>query len=221
MDEILQTLSPHSTIRSLSKGSTLLYQSEIPRHAYIVTKGLIRAYSVASTGEERTISLHSRGDIFPLSWVYGETRSTLFYYEASEPSELICVPKDIFLKKVMDNRASLDYMLKYLVNEHTAQQMRITALEQATASEKISLTLYYLMIRHGRERQPGYYTLTIRLTHATIASLVGLTRESTALNMSSLKKSGVVTYQNFIYTIHKPSLERFISEDGFKDVVLK
>lgn len=221
MEDILQAVTPHSTTRSISKGATLLYQSEIPRFTYTVSKGLIRAYSIASSGEERTISLHSKGDVFPLSWIYGETNSTLFYYEAVEDSEIVCTPKSTFLSTVYNDPVALQSVVKHIVNEHTAQQMRITALEQPTAIEKISLTLYYLLIRHGRQRTPDYYTLTIKLTHTMIASLVGLTRESTALHLSSLKKSGVLTYKGFIYTIHKPSLEKFISEDGFKDVVLR
>lgn len=218
MDDILPEITPVSTTRKLAKGTTLLYQSEIPRYVYTVSKGLIRAYSITSSGEERTISLHSRGDIFPLSWLYGETSSTLFYYDAIETSEVLATPKTRFLETVNSRANIQEQMMRYVVNEHTAQQMRITALEQATAMEKISLTLYYLMIRHGRQLKPGYYTLNIKLTHTVIASLVGLTRESTALHMSHLKKNQVLTYKGFIYTIHKPGLERFISEDGFKNV---
>ena len=79
MEELLQSLTPHVTVRSIKKGSTLLYQSEIPREAFIVKKGFIRAYTITSSGDERTVALHSRGDIFPLSWIYGETKNTLFY----------------------------------------------------------------------------------------------------------------------------------------------
>lgn len=221
MEDILPKITPHSSARKLAKGATLLYQSEIPRHVYTVSKGLIRAYSITSSGEERTISLHSRGDIFPLSWLYGETSSTLFYYDAVEASEVLATPKKLFLETINSQPETQANIMKHVVKEHTAQQMRITALEQATAIEKISLTLYYLMIRHGRQYKPGYYTLNIKLTHTIIASLVGLTRESTALHMSNLKKSDVVSYKGFIYTIHKPGLERFISEDSFKNVVLR
>ncbi|MNU08687.1 hypothetical protein D3C72_2548440 [compost metagenome] len=53
-----------------------------------------------------------------------------------------------------------------------------------------------------------------------IASLVGLTRESTAVNLAKLKERDVVTYSNFIYVVNKQNLERFIGEDSFKDVSL-
>ncbi|MEO5949486.1 MAG: helix-turn-helix domain-containing protein, partial [Candidatus Saccharimonas sp.] len=89
------------------------------------------------------------------------------------------------------------------------------------AADKIALTLYYLLIRHGIERRPGLFTIDIKMTQSMIASLVGLTRESTAVNIARLKERGVITYSNFIYVVNKSNLEKFIGEDSFKDVLLK
>ncbi len=58
------------------------------------------------------------------------------------------------------------------------------------------------------------------MTQSMIASLVGLTRESTAVNLKLLKKKGIVTYSNFTYTVNKHNLERFVGEDSFKNVTL-
>ncbi len=52
-----------------------------------------------------------------------------------------------------------------------------------------------------------------------IASLVGLTRESTAVNLKLLKKKGIVTYSNFTYTVNKENIERFVGEDSFKNAL--
>ena len=99
--------------------------------------------------------------------------------------------------------------------------MRITALEQSKAAEKIALTLYYLLIRHGIEKQPGLFTINLKMTQSMIASLVGITRESAAVNIAQLKKRGVLTFSNFIYVVNKPNLEKFIGEDSFKDITLR
>ncbi len=221
MEELLKLPNLKTTIRSIKKGSTLLYQSEIPRDAFIVRKGFIRAYTITSSGEERTIALHTRGDIFPLSWICGETKNTLFYYEAGSDAELACVSKPLLNSTIAASSDLTAKLLRFTVNEHTALLMRITALEQANAVEKIALTLYYLLIRHGIEKKPDYFTIDIKMTQSMIASLVGLTRESTAMNIAKLKQSDVITYSNFIYVVHRPSLEKFIGEDSFKDVSLK
>ena len=221
MEELHRSLEPHTTRRSIRKGSTLLYQGEIPREAFIVRKGFIRAFTITSSGDERTVALHTRGDIFPLSWLYGETKNTLFYYEAGSDVELSCVSKDSFVSTLTSSPELMATILRFAVNEHTALLMCITALEQSNAADKIALTLYYLLIRHGKEKRPGLYTIDIKMTQSMIASLVGLTRESTAIHISKLKERGVISYSNFIYVINRASLEKLIGEDSFKDVLLR
>lgn len=221
MQDLLQALSPHLTHRAVKSGTTLLYQSEIPRQAIIIRKGFVRAYTITSSGDERIVALYTRGDVLPLSWIYGETNTTLFYYEAGTDTEVDLVNKSIFLETVQSSPEFTQLMLRYTVNEHTSQLVRITALEQSNASEKVAFTLYYLLMRHGMERKPGLFTVDLKLTQSTIASLVGITRESTAITIAKLKKRGVVTYSNFIYVIDKKKLEQFIGEDSFKDISLK
>lgn len=221
MDELLEAIKPHARMRSVKKGSTLLYQSEIPREAFIVKKGFIRVYTITSSGDERIVALHTRGDIFPLSWIFSETKSTLFYYEAGSDTELTCVPKAQLLDVINASPKLAAAVLRFSVNEQTASLMRITALEQSNALEKIALTLYYLLIRHGIEKKPGYFTIDIKLTQSMIASLVGLTRESTAVNIAKLKQLKVIEYKNFIYVVNKRNLEKLIGEDSFKDVSLR
>lgn len=221
MEDVLHAVGSKATTQSIKKGTTVLYQSEIPRYACIVKKGFIRAYTITSSGEERVVALHGKGDIFPLSWIYGETKNTLFYYEAGSDVEIACIGKNDFVETIAASPKLTAQVLRSTVNEHTSLLMRITALEQSNAAEKIALTLYYLMIRHGVERTPGNFTITIKMTQSMIASLVGLTRESTAVNIATLKKRGIVTYKNFIYVVNKSNLEKFVGEDNFKDVTLK
>lgn len=220
MNALLEALLPHGTTRKVSKGSTILYQSEIPRGVFIVKKGLVRAYSITSSGEERIISLYANNDLFPLPWLYGKAPGTLFYYEASTDCEVVCVPKDIFFTTISKDPKLVERLVDTAMNEYTGLLLRVTALEQAVASEKIALTLYYLMMRHGIQRKDGEYLIDVKMTQGMIASLVGLTRESTAVNLSLLKKKKIITYSHFMYTVNRTNLERFIGEDSFKDIAL-
>ena len=219
MNELLPVIRPYASVRFVKKGMILLYQSEIPRHALIVKKGLVRAYTITNSGEERTVALHGNDDIFPLSWIFGETPNTLFYYEAMIDSEILTVPKQELVQAVMGSSDVMAGILKFTMNEYTSLLLRITALEQSSAAEKIALTLYYLIFRHGKETKPGLYAIDIKMTQSLIASLVGLTRESTAVNLKLLKKKGIVSYSNFNYTVNKQNLERFVGEDSFKNAL--
>lgn len=220
MQNLLKSIESQLTTRAFKSGATLLYQSEIPRQAIIIRKGFVRAYTITSSGDERIVALYTKDDVLPLSWIYGETNTTLFYYEAGSDVEVALINRDAFVEVVRSSAEFTQLIMRYIVNEHTSQLMRITALEQSNASDKVAFTLYYLLLRHGKERQPGFYTVGLKLTQSTIAGLVGITRESTAITIAKLKKRGVVSYQNFIYVIDKKKLEQFIGEDSFKDVTL-
>lgn len=220
MNELESIVRQNTSTRFVKKGTIVLYQSEVPRHAFILKKGLVRAYTITNSGEERTIALHDKNDIFPLSWVFSQNSNTLFYYDALTDCELLTISKNELTEAIAKHPELMSDMLKLTVNEYTSLLLRITALEQSSAAEKIALTLYYLIFRHGKEIKPGVHTITIKMTQSMIASLVGLTRESTAVNLKLLKKKGIVSYSNFNYTVDKNSLERFVGEDSFKNALL-
>lgn len=186
----------------------------------IVRDGVIRGYTITSNGEERVVALYGKGDIFPLSWVLGETTNTLFYYDAISETRLMTVSKSDFLETIADDPAALSTLLRFVGNQYTALLLRITGLEQSRAIEKIGFTLYYLLFRYGVEKKPGIYTINIKLSQLMIANLVGLTRESSTKNLNALKDKGIITYSSSVYTVNKQKLEQFLGEDGFRDLAL-
>jgi CRP-like cAMP-binding protein len=220
MDQLFHALRPHGTLRLVRKGANILFQGEIPRSVMIVRDGVIRAYTITSTGEERIVALFSKGDVFPLSWVFGETSNTLFYYDALSEARLMCVPRQQFEHALGQDLAIMQSMLKYLARQYTALLLRITGLEQSRAIEKIGFTLYYLLFRYGTQKSPDTYLVDIKLSQLMIASLVGLTRESTTKNLKLLKDKGIIEYDRSTYAINKLKLENFLGEDGFRDLVL-
>lgn len=220
MEALIKHLRPKSTIRFVKKGSSVLFQGEVPRRVMIVRDGLIRAYTITSSGEERVVALYGKGDIFPLTWVLGETSNTLFYYDAVIDSRLMLVTQEDFVSTISENTDTLRTMLHFVGNQYTALMLRITGLEQSHAVEKIGFTLYYLLFRYGTEKKPGIYVINIKLTQLMIANLVGLTRESSTKNLKVLRDKGIIKYSRSTYTINKLKLEKFLDEDTFRDLSL-
>jgi len=220
METFLKQIKPHSTLRVFKKGSNVFFQGEVPRKAMIVRDGIIRAYTITSSGEERIVALYGKNDILPLSWVLGETSNTLFYYDALTESRVLAVSKTDFDEVVNSSPEMLRILLSFVGNSYTAMLLRITGLEQSRAIEKIGFTLYYLLFRYGIETKPGVFTIDIKMSQNVIASLVGLTRESTTKNLKLLKEKQVISYTSSTYTINKQRLESFLGEDSFRDLSL-
>jgi CRP-like cAMP-binding protein len=219
MQEILDSLSSKGLPRSIKKRTVLLYQGEVPRSAYYLKKGVVKAYSINSAGNEQIVSFYVAGDLIPMSWIFGPVTSTLYYYEALIDCELIAFDKKTLNDLVYGKPRLLVQMFNYSMRNYTSAQMRITALEQSRANEKIMFTLYYLVFRYGVEVKPGVFAVRLGLTHAVIAEMVGLTRETTAVELNKLKKAGAVNYNTKEYVIKREVLERLMGEDSFSSLM--
>ena len=184
----------------------------------LVRSGIVRAYTITSGGEERTVSLHGDGDIIPLTWALGITSNSLFYFEAVTDCRVFQVPRAAFTEYLNTKPERIQAMLHQTASVYTSLLLRVTGLEQSRAAEKIGFTLYYLLFTRGKEVEPGIFKIDVRLSHALFGSLVGLTRESTAKNMKQLRDKGIIDYASFTYTVDKAKLEAFLGEDGFRDL---
>lgn len=220
MRDIITYLAPHSTKRVFKRHAILLYQGEVPRTAYVVLKGVVKVYSINAAGEEQIATFETPGDIFPVPWIFHKATHTLYYCEALSDCEVLALPREELLLQLDTTPELQQSVLNYFVNRYTGLLMRITALEQSRASEKIMFTLYYLLFRYGRETKPGMYVVSIKLTHSVIAGLVGLTRETTTNELTKLKAENVLRYSTHQYVIDKSKLERLLGEDSFDNIEL-
>lgn len=220
MDNLLPYLKESATVRRIKKGGNVLFQGEIPRSVMIVRDGVVRAYTITSSGEERIVALYSKDEIVPLAWALDQAPNALFYYDALSEVRVLTVPKQVFLDAVMNNQDILRSMIRFVTDEYTALLFRITGLGQSRAIEKIGYTLYYLLFRYGVEKPGGTFAIDIKMSQTVIAALVGLTRESTTKNLKILKDKGIIDYTNSTYTVNKARLEGFLGEDAFRDLTL-
>lgn len=214
-------IKPYANIRSYKKGATIFFQGEVPRQGVMVLDGIIRSFTITTSGEERTIAFFVQNDILPLSWLMETTSTSLFYYESVTDAKTLEFSRDDFKARVLNEQSTLLAMFETLSKDHTAAMLRINGLEQSRAEEKIAFTLYYLVFRYGSiDDNDSMHTINIPLRHAMIAGLVGLTRESTTKILNSLQKLQIIDYSGTTYRVNKSELENHIGEDAFRDVVL-
>lgn len=214
-------IKPYANTRSYKKGATIFFQGEVPRQGVMVLDGIIRSFTITTSGEERTIAFFVQNDILPLSWLMETTSTSLFYYESVTDAKTLEFSRDDFKARVLNEQSTLLAMFETLSKDHTAAMLRINGLEQSRAEEKIAFTLYYLVFRYGSiDDNDSMHTINIPLRHAMIAGLVGLTRESTTKILNSLQKLQIIDYSGTTYRVNKSELENHIGEDAFRDVVL-
>jgi len=220
VEDIAKLLPTQSTKRAVKKRSILVYQGEVPRQVYIVLSGVFKAYRLGNFGEEQIVGFRTKGDVFPETWVFGKTSSALCYYEALEDAEVLTVEKPVFLDLIAKNPNIKDHLFDYLAVGYTSLLMQVTALEQSRAAEKLLYMMYYLMFRYGKETSPGVYRVDLHLTHTTLGSLMGLTRETTTMELGRLKRKNIISYDSKGYDIHRRELERRLGDESITSMDL-
>lgn len=220
---LLQPLLSTAITRVYSPSSTVLFQGEAPRYAAIIKKGIVRVYSISAQGDEQIIAYQVAGEFFPASWIYGKSSGTLFFYETVTESEIAFVGRQEFIEYMQSDPKRSNALLDYFVTNYAASQIRVSALEQPKAREKLLYTLYYLCQRYGNgvKKGSGVVEIELQLTHQNLASLVGLTRETTATEMNKLKREGTISYDNQYYKIHLEKLLDLIGEDSLRGISIR
>lgn len=211
--ERLQAFLQQCHIQRFKKGEIILVQEEIPRCGYIVKSGVVKTYNLTSQGEEKPISFDIENEIIPMAWVFGRARFAQYFYEAFTDCELYCFPREKYMEFLKANPEYLFSSFEYFVSRYLNYQMRVNALEQSKASAKVLSTIHYLALRFGADIRPDVVEIQLPLTQQDLANFMGLTRETTSMELKKLQKQGVISYKNQKYIVKTDKLDNFLDED--------
>lgn len=209
----LTDLLQHYSSRSFKKGQTLLFQGEVPRYAYVIKNGTVKTYNISPLGEEQIISLSNTYDILPEAWFLGDASVAYYFYEAFTDVEAYLVPREELIKKVTESPSFARHVLSRFVRLYVGASVHINALEQPRSRDKLIHLLHYLTMRFGEERTQDKISINLRLTHQTLADMIGATRETIATELSRLRKEKIIDYKQQVYTVDKPRLMQLRNED--------
>jgi CRP/FNR family cyclic AMP-dependent transcriptional regulator len=202
------------TLRKFKKGQTLLFQGEVPRYAYVVKTGTVKTYNISPLGEEQLISLSSEYDILPEAWFLGEASVAYYFYEAFTDCTVYAIPRDELVKKVNSSPEFANHLLKRFMRLYVGASVHINALEQPRSRDKLVHLLHYLMMRYGNESSRDKCRIELRLTHQTLANMLGVTRETIATEIARLRREKVVDYKQQTYIINKPALLQLRNDEN-------
>ncbi len=183
-DGILSDFTNSSRIRALEKGEILFSQTDPADTVYIVRSGCISIFLATLEGRELVINEMHPGDCFgELSLITDQPRSTGAL--ARESSEVISIPRDIFLKGL---EAEPELMRRVL--ETTALRLRVSseresALAFLDSSARIAKVLLQLDQQADKEG-------VINVTQEDLAQYVGLARQTVAQTLGQWRRVGWV-----------------------------
>lgn len=215
--EELLTICKQHPVQVRDGGEPILYQGEVPHHAYILTEGIVKIYDIGSAGDEKIINFLSVGDLLPPEWVFMKAPVSLYYYDAFTTCKFYRVPRDELLDAIKATPAITHSMFEHYATSFVGSLLEINALEQSKGSEKIIHMLQYLLMRFPSQKNPtdGWERIDLRITHQDLANMTGLTRETTSTELNKLRRKGIVEYANQNYSLNIHLLRSLLSSEEF------
>jgi len=208
----LKYLEQEGMICRYQRKQLILSQGDVPESVHALRSGIVKVYGITSEGDQRTVTLLTAGDIFPMSWVFGKSPICIYYFEAMTDCVVLAVKKEKY-KKALETYPELkDQIFENYLSHYIAATMHVYALEHSYAQDKLLYILRYLVTQFGEAQADGRNKINLRLSHQDIAEMVGITRETAAVELHKLKAKGLIDYQKFTYYVDTNKL--FLSEMG-------
>lgn len=200
---------------SFKKREIIVFQGEAPRQAFIIKSGTVKAYNLSVSGDEKPVAFYQADSAFPAPWIYGKTASSTYYYEAFTPEvEVYTIDRHEFVDFIKKRPELLYQELQRLLADQLGGSMRLNALQNSRARDKLIYTLHYLALSHGKAAGQGNIELTLDVTHQDLANLTGLTRETVATELNKLKRQKVIDYGKHLpYQLDVSRLTQLLNDE--------
>lgn len=211
--EDYQSFLDQFRIKHFNKGEIILVQGEVPQCVFAVKSGIIKTYNLTLQGEEKPIGFDKEQEVFPMAWVFGRSPHAPYYYEAFTECDIYCIPVPQYQAYLDENPKQMKALFDTLVDRYIGAQMRINALEQSKANAKVVNTLHFLCLRFGVDIKKNVVRIELPLTQQDLANFVGLTRETTGIELKKLQKQGVISYKKRNYIVQTSKLNLLLDED--------
>ena len=181
------------------RGETILRAEDVPQGASFIKSGYVRLYSISKEGKDVTLNIFKPGSYFPMTWVIADMPN-VYFYEAMTDVEILRAPKGKVVDFLKGQPEILFELTKRILVGLEGILTRIQYLLYGDAHSKVASAILLLARRFGEKRKEGT-VITLPFTHAGIASLAGITRETTSLEMEKLKKEGLITNKNHLIVV--------------------
>lgn len=200
--EVSRTL-PMSTCQV---GGLVTSPGEEDERLFIVKRGRLRLYRLTPDGKQLTLDILDKGRVFGrMSWLGQEV--TDVYAEAVEDA-LVCSFTRTELSRLIDRYPAVGVnIIRYLAERLSVSEREREIMAYRTVEQRLAARLIDLADRFGLEADGGT-EIDARLTQQELADMIGTSRETLAVTVSSLRERGILQMRNQRVLITDPAALR-------------
>jgi len=181
------------------KGKIIIKPGDKFENVYFIKSGFVRAYTTSPKGQS-TINLFK--PLLYLSLIHSVSQhKNDFFFEAITPVELNVVPYSEFRKFLDTDKDLNNTIMEFFFNSLLNYFINQSNIVNGNAQNKVASVLLQLTHDYG-DIKNGKLVVNFPATHRIIANIVGLTRETTSVQMSNLQKMGVISTKRTQFTVN-------------------
>jgi CRP/FNR family cyclic AMP-dependent transcriptional regulator len=194
----------------LAKNETIFSQGDPADAVFYVQTGRVKLTVVSFGGKEATLSVLGSGDFFGVCCLGDQcersnTASTL------EPSTLVKIEKDAMLRSLRKQPELLDTFMAYLLKRTVNLQKDLCTQILDSSEKRLARVLLRLTQLTPEEMCEGCVTMP-KLSHDTLATMVGTTRSRVTYFMNKFRNQGFIHYDKGI-TVRPMQLSAILQGD--------
>jgi len=197
----LQRFAEVARAREYPRNSVILFEDDPGDALYIVSSGQVKVVLIGEDGREVILSVLGEGDFFgEMSLVDDEPRSA--HVIAMKDSDLLVLRRDDFQAQLEQHPKIALQLLRVVVQRLRRADEKIGGLVLLDVNGRVARLLLDLA------EESGGPTITRKLTHHTIAQMIGSSRETVSRAMRELVEKGCITVSRREITVTQPDTLR-------------
>ena len=194
----LTTVGVGRTLVSFRKGQTIFTQGEAADSLFVIQMGRVKVSVKSQAGKEAVLDILSDADFVGKDSMAGQPSRTASANAITDCSLLRITKKAMLLALARQVKLG-DVFWEYVLASNIQYQQDLVE-QHCNTSEK---RLAHILVRLAHyDRHGGPETTVPKISHETLAEMVGTTRSRVSFFMNKFKESG------FIYYEHKGKLLR-------------
>ena len=180
------------------KGTIIYKPGDKFKHISFVKSGFVRLY-IKNGQQETTVNLFKPLLMVSMVQVMSGLPNN-YYIETLTACEIWHAPKEEFLAYLKEDTKLSDKLMGFFFNSVMQLLNNQANIISGNATNKVATVLLQLAFDYGQVKE-NHLLVPFPATHRVIATLIGLTRETTSVQMSKLQKMGVISTKRTSFTV--------------------
>ena len=200
-------LASRGTLVGAAPGDVVFVQGDGADSVYFIERGLIKLSTVSDSGKEAVLAILNENNIFGHESLVGQQQRSQTA-SALTDCEIIRIDNAIVLDMVENHPSFSNFMVSYLLRLDAMMEEELISLRSNSCEKRLAHLLVRLANIDGNSASGASIP---RITHETLAGMVGTTRPRISCFMNEFRRAGYIEYGENIYV--RPSILKMLRDE--------